>query len=99
VSQYLTALTGAGTAIAVGMTIAARSWTRIEPAEVPTGRHRGKHERLVPLADLMRPTEALDQFEADCPAEDRPTLHIRLRVGGELCTECRNSNLTEGGAL
>jgi hypothetical protein len=98
-SQYLTALTGAGTAIAVGMTLAARSWTRIEPVEVPTGRHRGRpDERLVPLADLMRPTQVLDEFEAYCPAEDRPTLQIRLRVDDScLCTECRNRGLTEGG--
>ena len=55
-----------------------------------SGRHRASAARAASPEPLLRPTEALDQFEAYCPAEDRPTLQIRLRLGGELCTECRN---------
>lgn len=91
--HYVAALTGAGTAMAVGMVAIARSWTRVEPIDVPTGRHRGRPEEdVLPLAELLRPVEALDPFEAYCPAEDRPTLQIRLRLGGCLCTECRNTS-------
>lgn len=63
----------------VTATATARWWVR--PAQ--TGRHRAPHP-------MLRPVEALDQFEAHCPIEDRPTLQIRLRLGGELCMECHN---------
>lgn len=71
-----------------GLTAIARTWPG------PTGQHRAPHP-------MLRPIEALDQFEAHCLAEDRPTLHIRLRLGGELCTECRNpsTNTTTTGGL
>ncbi|MEV7389574.1 hypothetical protein [Streptomyces sp. NPDC091215] len=66
-----------------GVIAIARMWPH------PSGQHRAPHP-------LLRPAEALDQFEAHCPAEDRPTLHIRLRLGGELCTECRNPDQAGG---
>lgn len=73
-----------------GATALARWWVR--PLPEP-GRHTA--EGL-----MLRPQETLDQFEAHCPAEDRPTLHVRLRLGGELCTECRNpGHARTGGAV
>ncbi|MFE6634717.1 hypothetical protein ACFVFT_14730 [Streptomyces tendae] len=80
-SDFVTAMTGAGLTVAVGLTAIARSVR-------PTGRHRAPR----PAADtqLLRPAEALDQFEAYCPAEDRRTLQLRLRLGGVRCTECHN---------
>lgn len=60
----------------------------VRPPRPKRERKPGRH-RTAP-GPLLRPVEALDRFEAHCPAEDRPTLHIRLRLGGELCTECRN---------
>lgn len=76
-SGFATALAGAITAIGVGAVAMARSW----PA--PTNR--------TPTPDgLLRPVEALDQVEARCPVEGRTTLQVRLRLGGLLCTECRN---------
>lgn len=55
----------------------------------PLGEHRAGQT-------LLRPQEALDQYEAHCQGEDRPTLHVRLRLGGALCTECRNPSKTTG---
>ncbi|MDX3398399.1 hypothetical protein [Streptomyces sp. ME01-18h] len=80
-SDFVTAMTGAGLTVAVGLTAIARSVR-------PTGRHRAPR----PTAEtaLLRPSEALDQFEAYCPAEDRRTLQLRLRLGGVRCTECHN---------
>ncbi|MEU5624235.1 hypothetical protein [Streptomyces tendae] len=78
-SDFVTAMTGAGLTVAVGITAIARSVR-------PTGRHRAPR----PAAEPLRPVEAVDQFEAYCPAEDRPTLQLHLRLGGSVCTECRN---------
>ena len=67
-----------------GVTAVLRAW----PGS--SGRHRAVGTPAAAPEPMLRPIEALDQFEAYCPAEDRPTLQIRLRLGGELCTECRN---------
>ncbi|MFE1849920.1 hypothetical protein [Streptomyces sp. NPDC059489] len=84
-NDFITAFTAALMTIAVGAVMMARSWPS------PSGRHRSGSVAAAPAAPkLLRPIEALDQFEAYCPAEDRPTLQIRLRLGGDLCTECRN---------
>ena len=42
--------------------------------------------------------EAQDRFEAYCPAEARHTQHVRLRLGGELCVECRTRDHAGGTA-
>lgn len=85
-NDFITALTAAFMTTAVGAVMMARSWPS------PPGRHRGGSLPAAPAAPaLLRPVEALDQFEAYCPAEDRPTLQIRLRLGGDLCSECRNN--------
>lgn len=78
-SQFAAALGAAVTTVGVGAVVMARGWP------TPTGRHRAPH----PTAEPLRPVEAVDQFEAYCPAEDRPTLQLRLRLGGSVCTERR----------
>ncbi|MEU7399963.1 hypothetical protein [Streptomyces sp. NPDC044948] len=80
-SDFVTAMTGAGLTVAVGLTAIARSVR-------PTGRHRAP--RTAAEATLLRPVEALDASRAYCPAEDRDTLQLHLRLGGVRCTECRN---------
>jgi hypothetical protein len=85
-SQFAAAMGAAVTAVGIGSVVMARSWP------VPTGRHRAT--RPAAEEQLLRPVEALDQFEAYCPAEDRPTLQLRLRLGGTCCTECRLPNTT-----
>jgi hypothetical protein len=82
VSQFAAALAGAVTAVGVGSVVLARCWPG------PTGRHRAP--RRAAETELLRPVDALDRFEAYCPTEDRPTLQIRLRLGGAMCAECRN---------
>lgn len=58
-------------------------------------RERGRHTARV----LGGPrVEAQERFEAYCPAEDRRTLHVRLRLGGELCVECRNRDHARSAA-
>jgi hypothetical protein len=56
-------------------------------------RRKGTHtpcpDHTVPLHVLMRPTEALVNDIAYCPAEDRDTLHAFLRLGGRQCWVCR----------
>lgn len=54
------------------------------------GRHRAAAVPVQAPTPLLRPIEALDRFEAHCPIEHRPTLHIRLRTGCVVCLECRN---------
>ncbi|MFB6787643.1 hypothetical protein ACFCWT_13300 [Streptomyces olivaceus] len=80
-SDFAFAMTGAACTAGAGAALIYR-------ALAPTGRHRAAR----PAADgqLLRPVEAQDRFEAYCPAEDRPTLQLRLRLGGSVCTECRN---------
>lgn len=82
-SQFAAALGAAITTVGVGSVIVARSWP------VPTGRHRAT--RPADEEQLLRPVEALDQTEAHCPVQDRPTLQLRLATGGMCCTECRHS--------
>lgn len=57
----------------------------------PTGRRRAPRptEDTVPLAALLRPTEAMSNDEAYCPAEERYRLHAFLRTGGRICWTCR----------
>lgn len=64
----------------------------------PGGRHRTRrvHE-TVPLAVLMRPTEATVNDIAYCQAEERNTLHAFLRLGGRVCWTCRT--FTDHGPL
>ncbi|MFE2457556.1 hypothetical protein [Streptomyces sp. NPDC059402] len=81
-SQFAAAFGAALTTVGVGAVMVARNWP------TATGRHRAPRESAE--AELLRPIEALDQFEAYCPAEDRPTLQLHLRLGGSVCTECHN---------
>ncbi|MFE3169295.1 hypothetical protein [Streptomyces sp. NPDC059224] len=46
-------------------------------------------EATVSLRALMRPTEAMVNDVAWCPAEERETLHAFLRPGGRQCWTCR----------
>ncbi|RPE40218.1 hypothetical protein EDD90_3254 [Streptomyces sp. Ag109_O5-1] len=62
-----------------GAFLIARAWPQ------PSG---GQHRRGT--RPMLRPVEALDQFEDWCPVEHRRTLHTRLRSGGVLCMDCRN---------
>ena len=57
----------------------------------PTGRRRAPRptEDTVPLAELLRPTEALVTDWAYCPAEETDTLHVLLATGGRICWTCR----------
>lgn len=63
-SDYLTALTGAGTGVAVGLTVMARAWTTTSPA-----RHRASVQ-FVPLDDLLGPPSAYTSYDTltDVPA-------------------------------
>lgn len=81
-NQDLTALTAAGTAVAVAVTVMARTLR-------PSGQHRA------PRA-MVRPVEALDQTEAHCPVEHRTTLHVRFATGGAMCLACRHQTTTGG---
>lgn len=82
-SQFATALAGAITAAGVGAVTVARYWPR------PSGRHRAPRHQPVETP-LLRPADALEKVEAHCVAENRRTLHCRLRVTGELvCLDCR----------
>jgi hypothetical protein len=77
VSQFVAAMTGAGTTVALGLTLIARSVR-------PHGRHR-KPEPPV----LLGP--ALDRTAALCRTERRVTVHARTHVTRELiCMDCHN---------
>ena len=74
-SDYLTALTGAGTAVAVGLTAMARSWTA-NPA-----RHR-QPDRLPPESDLIGAPSAY----TDPWADTQPFGVVRTGFGN--CDDC-----------
>jgi hypothetical protein len=61
----------------------------------PAGAHRAPRlvEETVPVADLLRPVEAMVNDWAWCPAEKRETLHAFLRLGGRECWDCRTVTL------
>lgn len=61
----------------------------------PTGQHR-RVDPVVPLAELLRPTEVLCTDEAWCPVQQQTTLHAFLHTGGRVCWTCRHH--TPGGA-
>jgi hypothetical protein len=82
-----------GAALVLASLVGSTGLARLYARPLPTGRHRAGG----PATELLRPVEALEQVEAYCPAEDRPTLQVRLRLGGRLCTECRNE--PKGGLL
>ncbi|WP_202438012.1 hypothetical protein [Streptomyces sp. SID5910] len=84
-SSFAYAMTGAACTVGAGASLIYR-------ALLPTGRHRAT--RPAAEEQLLRPVEALDAFEAYCPAEDRPTLQLHLRLGGSVCTECRLPDTT-----
>jgi hypothetical protein len=84
VSCYLTALTGAGTAVAVGTVLMARSWP------VP-GRHRGSR-RVAELLSEFVPLDELLSAEAEFTAEygDTFTPAWRCCPGHDAGTPARN---------
>lgn len=59
----------------------------------PTGSHRGARQP----EPMLRPTEALVQDMAYCPAEEADRLHVFLTTGGRICWTCRT--LTDHGPL
>ncbi|MFF7142323.1 hypothetical protein ACFZB5_13880 [Streptomyces nodosus] len=76
-------------ALAAGTGLA--RWWATADRPAPSGRHRApRHAAPAAPQQLLRPIEALDTFEAWCPAEQRTTLHARLRLGGAVCMDCRN---------
>ncbi|WP_328934186.1 MULTISPECIES: hypothetical protein [unclassified Streptomyces] len=56
-------------------------------------RRKGTHTpfpgHTVPLRVLMRPSEAMANDVAYCPAENRERLHAFLSTGGRVCWTCR----------
>jgi len=80
VSAYIAALTAAGATVAVGLVAMARS--SAQPSSPA-------------LQPMVRPIEALDQFEARCVAERRATLHVRFAMGGVMCLDCRRRITTQ----
>lgn len=81
-SQFLAAVTGAGTVVAVGVTFLARTFR-------PSGLHRAPRP-------LLRPVEAMDRAEAHCPVEHQSTPHVRFATGGAMCLNCRPTNTVQG---
>jgi hypothetical protein len=68
----------------------ARACRVLRQVVAPAGRHRTRRvEEAVPLRVLMRPTEAMVNDLAWCPAEERETLHAFFRLGGRECWTCR----------
>ncbi|MEU6279779.1 hypothetical protein [Streptomyces sp. NPDC047028] len=75
-----------GAAVLMAALILATGAARWYFRPAPTvGQHR---------AGMVRPVEALNQFEAWCLAEHRRTLHVQLATG-TVCLDCRTA-LTGG---
>jgi hypothetical protein len=109
-SDYLTALTGAGTTVAVGLT----AISRLLPT--PPGRHRAKRPLLLPdeplteqtipmhrvvlceseLARLLDTDRIVANESADCPTCERNTFHAMNRNGSRRCWTCQTE--TPAGA-
>ena len=88
-SEYVTALTGAGTTLAVGITMVARAWTA-SPA-----RHRAPH-KLPSEADLIGPPSA---YTAVDPFADTQAFGV-VRTGFGWCEPCQGTTagvITRGG--
>jgi len=89
VSEYVTALTGAGTAMAVSLTTVARAL----PVR-PKGRHRAPRPAVQSVLNEASLNELLDGGEvegndfAHCPAEQRTTFHAIRRDGSRRCWTC-----------
>lgn len=67
-----------------------RACRALRQVVAPAGRHRPHHiVEAVPLNVLMRPSEAMVNDMAWCPAEERDRLHAFLRTGGRVCWTCR----------
>lgn len=79
-SDYLTALSGAGTTLAVGITMVARSWT-VSPA-----RHRAPH-RLPSESDLIGPPSAYTTVD---PNADTQAFGV-VRTGFGWCETCQQT--------
>lgn len=88
-SDYITALTGAGTAMAVGLT----SMARALPVR-PKGRHRAPRPAVQSVLNEVSLNELLDGGEVECngfefcPAEQRTTFHAIRRDGSRRCWTC-----------
>ncbi len=58
------------------------------------GRHRPRRlGEAAPEPVIARPTEAMVNDLAWCPAEERQTLHALLTTGGRVCWTCRTVTL------
>lgn len=82
-SEYVTALTGAGTAVAVGLTVMARSFrgTPVSPAK-----HRAA-DRLPSVDDLIGPA---DPYTTVDPFADTQVFGV-LQTGFGWCEACRDT--------
>jgi hypothetical protein len=74
-SQFVAALTAAGTAVTAGLVVIARSWPQPTSAPQP----------------MVRPIEALQVVEAHCLVEHRTTVHVRFACGDLMCLDCRTT--------
>lgn len=77
---YITALTAAGTGVAVGLTIVARTWTATYPAK-----HRAPHK--LTEADLIGPPSAYTTVD---PEADTQAFGV-VKTGFGWCQPCRQT--------
>jgi hypothetical protein len=89
VSDYLTALTGAGTAVAVGTVMMARSWPAWERKPLPKPAVRSVYVSLDELLDGPEVTNG----DAWCPTEQRTRLHAVRHDGSRRCWTCSTESL------